>query len=169
MHIQNDHRTKEPDEKRASGNNATGSLRTNKTTLSWRVSTASDRITQAGRALTSHAVTKYADNDSDSDTTLSRLVTPRREKRPCGLPATFVTTCDAVPGYVTHVSYFSTRRGVVLCTYSPFFEGRKRVFASPLTGAQTRSLLEEGLRGQGISPLRQTPSASMPLQTRGRI
>jgi hypothetical protein len=42
MHIQNDHRTKEPDEKRASGNNATGSLRTNvKTTLSGRVSTTS--------------------------------------------------------------------------------------------------------------------------------
>jgi hypothetical protein len=124
MHIQNDHRTKQPDEKRASGNNTTGSQRTkNKTTLSGQVSTASDRITA-----------QVADNNSDSDTTLSRLVTPHREKRPCVLPATFVTTCDAVPGRVTHVSYFSTRRGVVFHTYSPFFEGRKRVFASPLNG-----------------------------------
>jgi hypothetical protein len=52
MHIQNDHRTKEPDEKRASGNNTTGSLTTNiKTTLSGRVSTTSaDRITSTGPA-----------------------------------------------------------------------------------------------------------------------
>jgi hypothetical protein len=157
MHIQNDHRTTEPDEKRASGNNTTGSQHTNiKTTLSGRVSTTSvDRITSAGQCDDVSGCHRKSQMQIAELQNPLGLVTPRREKRPCVLPATFVTTCDHVPGHVTHVSY-SLREAKDFSVLRPSSK-EKNAFAA-FTAASVLSF-EKVVRGQGALPLRQTPAA----------
>jgi hypothetical protein len=145
MHIQNDHRL-EPDEKRASGNNTTGSQRTNiRTTLSAQVSTTSGRITV---------------QVSDSDTRQRQrhdTVATSGLSRECRSQGRSPLVAAMSPVVAPRVSLSFGWRDVV----PPISDGEKALsrHLRPHAHFSTEIYKEEA---KGVNPLRRTPAASTP-------
>ena len=129
---------------------------TNKRTLSGRVSTTSvDRITPAGQCDDVSFCDRKSQMQIAESQKLQQPMMQRRVKRPCGPLATFVITYDCVPATMTRVSY-SLREAKDIKVLRPSSK-EKNAFAV-LATARVLSF-EKVIGGQGVSPLRQTPSA----------